>query len=70
MRDFINDVVTFSVTMSAAVGAYVAGHYDKIAATALSIAGLAFLFWRWRKSAKTQLCDKRGCPYRHDPSEQ
>lgn len=69
MRDLIKDAFTFFVTMATAVGSYVAGHYDKIAATALSVAGLAFLAWRWRKSEKTQLCDKRECPYRHDPSE-
>lgn len=68
MRDLLRDLITFLVTMATAAGSYLAGHYDKLSAAALSLAGLAFLTWRWRKSAKTQLCDKAACPLRHDPT--
>ena len=68
MRDLIRDVITFLVTMLVSAGSYVASHYDKISAAALSIAGLLFLAWRWRRSAQTQLCDTRNCPLRHDPT--
>lgn len=69
MRELLRDAFTFIVTMLTAGGAYVAGHYDKISATALSVSGLAFLAWRWRKSSKTQLCDAKNCIHRHDPTE-
>lgn len=69
MRELIKDVITFGVTMLFSAGAYVASHYDKLGAFALSIAGLAFLIWRWRKAAKTQLCDTKNCPLRHDPTD-
>lgn len=69
MRDLIRDLVTFIVTMATAAGSYVAGHYDKLAAFALSCAGLAFLAWRWSKARNTQLCDKANCRYRHDPTD-
>lgn len=68
MRDLLRDLFTFLVTMATAAGSYIAGHYDKLAAFALSCAGLAFLAWRWRKAAKTHLCDKTNCPHRHDPT--
>lgn len=29
----------------------------------------AFLLWRWRKAANTQLCDTKNCPLRHDPTD-
>ena len=69
MRELLRDLFTFLVTMLCAAGSYAASHYDKLAAFALSVAGIAFLAWRWRKAAKTQLCDKRECPFRHDPSD-
>ena len=69
MRDLIKDLVTFLVTMAAAAGSYVAGHYDKILAAALSGAGIAFLTWRWRKASQKQLCDTKNCPLRHDPTD-
>lgn len=69
MRDLIKDLITFGVTMAAAAGSYVASHYDKLAAFALSVAGLAFLAWRWRKAAKRHLCDRGNCPLRHDPTD-
>lgn len=70
MRELFKDALTFFVTMATAAGSYIASNYDKLAATLLSLAGLAFLFWRWRKSAKTQLCDTKSCPLRHDPNEE
>lgn len=69
MRDLLRDIFTFIVTMATAAGSYLAGHYDKLSAAALSIAGLSFLVWRWRKASKTQLCDKTNCPLRHDPTD-
>lgn len=69
MRELLRDLFTFLVTMATAAGSYIAGHYDKLAAFALSCAGLAFLAWRWRKASKTQLCDKTNCPHRHDPTD-
>lgn len=69
MRELIRDLCTFLVTMLCAAGSYAASHYDKLAAFALSCAGIAFLTWRWRKASKTQLCDKHECPFRHDPSD-
>lgn len=68
MRELIRDLITFLVTMLTAAGSYAASHYDKLGAFALSMAGLAFLSWRWRKAARTQLCDKTNCPLRHDPT--
>lgn len=69
MRDLLRDLFTFLVTMATAAGSYIAGHYDKLAAFALSCAGLAFLAWRWRKAAKRHLCDVKACPLRHDPTD-
>lgn len=68
-RDGRSTAVTFLGTISFSAGSYVAGHYDKIAACALSVAGLAFLLWRWRKASKKHLCDKTNCPFRHDPTD-
>lgn len=69
MRDLLRDLFTFLVTMLCAAGSYAASHYDKILAAALSVAGLAFLAWRWRKASKSHLCDVRECPHRHDPTD-
>lgn len=69
MRELIRDLFTFLITMLCAACSYAASHYDKLAAFSLSCAGIAFLAWRWRKALKTQLCDKRECPFRHDPSD-
>lgn len=69
MRDLLRDLVTFLVTMATAAGSYLAGHYDKLSAAALSVAGLCFLLWRWNKARKTQLCDTKNCPLRHDPTD-
>lgn len=69
MRDLLRDLFTFLVTMATAAGSYIAGHYDKLAAFALSCAGLAFLAWRWRRASKSHLCDVRECPHRHDPTD-
>lgn len=69
MRELIRDLCTFLVTMLCAAGSYAASHYDKLAAFALSCAGIAFLAWRWRKAANTQLCDTKNCPLRHDPTD-
>jgi hypothetical protein len=43
---------------------YLAGNYDRVLAASLSLAGLAFLLWRWRKASKALLCDRFGCPKR------
>lgn len=67
-REGRSAIVTFLGTISFSAGSYLASHYDRISACALSLAGLAFLVWRWRKSAKTHLCDKANCPFRHDPT--
>lgn len=69
-RIMLRDLITAIVTFFAALGSYVAGHYDKISSTALALAGLAFLLWRWRKSAKSHLCNVEKCPYRHVPNEE
>lgn len=67
-REGRSAIITFLGTISFSAGSYLASHYDKVSACALSLAGLAFLIWRWRKSAKSQLCDKTNCPFRHDPT--
>lgn len=46
---------------------YVASNYDKMLAAALSLAGLAFLIWRWRKASKELLCNRYNCPRRRNP---
>lgn len=69
MRDLLRDIFTFIVTMLCAVGSYAASNYDKLGAFALSMAGLAFLTWRWRNAAKRHLCDRGNCPLRHDPTD-
>lgn len=69
MRDLLRDIFTFIVTMLCAAGSYAASNYDKLAAFALSVAGLAFLAWRWSKAAKRHLCDVKACPLRHDPTD-
>ena len=69
MRELLRDLFTFLVTMLCAACSYLAGHYDKILAAALSAAGIAFLAWRWRKASKKQLCDTKNCPLRHDPTD-
>lgn len=60
---------TFLGTAGASVGSWIASDYDKIASALLALAGFAFLIWRWRKAARSQLCDKSLCPLRHNPSE-
>lgn len=62
-------VTTVLGTATASGGSFLLSHYDRIASCALALAGLAFLIWRWRKAARTQLCDKASCPLRHTPSE-
>lgn len=66
MRSTLN---TFLGTSGFSLGSWLASDYDKIASTLLAIAGFAFLLWRWRKSARSHLCDKAACPLRHNPSE-
>lgn len=63
------DVTTFLGTISASAGSWIASDYDKISSALLALAGLAFLIWRWRRAARTQLCDKSQCPLRHSPTE-
>ena len=65
----MRDGVTVLGTILAAAGSYAASNYDKIFSAALALAGLAFLVWRWRKAARTQLCDAALCPYRRTPAE-
>lgn len=57
-------------TATASGGSFLLSHYDRIASTALALGGLAFLVWRWRKAARSHLCDKAACPLRHTPSEE
>lgn len=61
-------VVTLSTTTISVVS-YVISHYDKLLAASLSAAGILFLIWKWRKAAKTQLCDRVGCPRRKVPND-
>lgn len=65
----LKDLTTFLWTLIAATGSYIASHYDKLASAILALAGLAFLIWRWRKAAKSHLCNVEKCPFRHAPSE-
>lgn len=62
-------IATVSGTMAASGGSLILSEYDRLASAALALAGLAFLIWRWRKAARTQLCDKSSCPLRHSPNE-
>lgn len=62
-------LTTILGTATASGGSFLLSHYDRIASAALAIGGLAFLIWRWRKAARTQLCDKSSCPLRHTPAE-
>lgn len=68
-KDGRSSILTFLLTMLFSTGSYIASNYDKILAAMLSLAGLMFLLWRWRKAAKSQLCDAVNCPHRHDPTE-
>ena len=58
--------LTFLGTTTISGVSYVASHYDKILAASLSLAGLLFLLWRWRKASKQLLCDRKGCPKRRN----
>jgi hypothetical protein len=64
-----NTATTFLGTAGASVGSWLASDYDKIASALLALGGFAFLVWRWRKAAKSHLCDKAACPLRHNPAE-
>ena len=66
MRNTLN---TFLGTSGFSVGSWLASDYDKIASALLALAGFAFLLWRWRKAARSHLCDNAACPLRHNPSE-
>ena len=58
--------LTFLGTTTISGASYVASNYDKMLAASLSLAGLAFLIWRWRKASRELFCDRKGCPKRRN----
>lgn len=67
-KDVRSAAFTFLGTTSISAVSYIASNYDRLLAASLSLAGLAFLLWRWRKASKTLICDRKGCPRRLDHS--
>lgn len=65
-KDVRSAAFTFLGTTTISTVSYILTHYDKLLAASLSLAGLLFLLWRWRKASKALLCDRKGCPRRRN----